>query len=64
MTDKESREARTVQPKQGIWRTYDGTDGLPIGGRCLLQDRRGYLWLGTMKGLCRYEVIISSPSRM
>jgi len=47
---------RIVQPRQGIWRTYDGTDGLPPGHYfCLLQDRQGYLWLGAEKGLCRYD---------
>jgi len=54
-------EVETVQPKQGIWRTYDATDGLPGGVSCLLQDRHGYLWLGTVvapdtgTGLCRYD---------
>lgn len=50
-----SSEVKNIQVKKGIWRTYDGTDGLPPTVRCLLQDRRGYLWLGTMKGLCRYD---------
>ncbi len=44
-----------AQPKQGIWRTYDVTDGLPGGVLCLLQDQKGYLWLGTRSGLCRYD---------
>lgn len=44
-----------IQPKQGIWRTYDATDGLPGGVWCLLQDRKGFLWLGTEVGLCRYD---------
>ncbi len=44
-----------VQPKQGIWRTYEVTDGLPGGVLCLLQDQKGYLWLGTRSGLCRYD---------
>ena len=50
-----SSEVKTIKAKKGIWRTYDGTDGLPPTVRCLLQDRRGYIWLGTMKGLCRYD---------
>ena len=37
-------DVETVMPKQGIWRTYDATDGLPGGVECLLQDREGYLW--------------------
>ena len=45
----------TVQPKQGVWRTYDVTDGLPGGVWCMLQDHQGYLWLGTPAGLCRYD---------
>jgi len=40
---------------RGIWRTYDITDGLPSGVLCLLQDRRGYLWIGTFAGLYRYD---------
>ncbi len=52
----DSDEIRNIQPRQGIWRTYDGTDGLPPGHyHCLLQDRQGYLWLGAEKGLCRYD---------
>jgi len=66
-----SLDIEIVQPKQvegseipqigGIWRTYDATDGLPGGVECLLQDRHGYLWLGTSvekdtgTGLCRYD---------
>ncbi len=42
----------TIQPKQGVWRTYDVTNGLPGGVRCVLQDHQGYLWLGTLAGLC------------
>ncbi len=39
----------------GTWRTYDVTDGLAAGCSCLLQDREGYLWLGTGVGLCRFD---------
>jgi ligand-binding sensor domain-containing protein len=57
-TGTNDREVRTIQPEQGIWRTYDGTDGLTFGRKnCLLQDRHGYLWLGTRNGLCRYDGI-------
>jgi hypothetical protein len=38
-------EVEIVKPRQGIWRTYDVTDGLPTGPQRALQDRRGYLWL-------------------
>ena len=59
-------ESKIIKAKQGIWRTYDATDGLPGGVECLLQDRQGYLWLGTSvesaavgtgigTGLCRYD---------
>lgn len=50
-----SSTVETVQPKQGTWQTYDATDGLPGGVWCLLQDRKGFLWLGTEVGLCRYD---------
>jgi DNA-binding NtrC family response regulator/ligand-binding sensor domain-containing protein len=51
-----SSEVKTIEVKNGIWRTYDATDGLPPGAYyCLLQDRQGYLWLGTRHGLCRYD---------
>jgi DNA-binding NtrC family response regulator/ligand-binding sensor domain-containing protein len=59
--DPTSSEAEIIQLKQGIWRTYDATDGLPGGVGCLLQDQHGYLWLGTSveartgTGLCRYD---------
>ena len=52
-----SHETRTIRTKRGIWRTYDGTDGLPAKLIRLLQDRQGYLWLGSMHGLCRYDGI-------
>jgi len=54
-TNSSNYEERMVQPKQGVWRTYDGADGLPAGENCLLQDRQGYLWLGSIHGLCRYD---------
>lgn len=50
-----------MEKEKGIWRTYDMTDGLPGGVHCLMQDRRGYLWLATTAGmsvatgLCRYD---------
>ncbi|MFC1717109.1 two-component regulator propeller domain-containing protein, partial [Candidatus Poribacteria bacterium] len=53
--DSVSSEVKTIKIKQGIWRTYDATDGLPGDPLCLLQDSRGYLWIGTRAGLCRYD---------
>ncbi|MBM3237919.1 response regulator [Candidatus Poribacteria bacterium] len=60
-TGATSGEIETIKVKKGIWRTYDATDGLPGGVWSLLQDRQGYLWLGTSvehdigTGLCRYD---------
>ena len=57
----DSGKVQIVHSKQGIWKTYDITDGLPSGVECLLQDREGYIWLGTGAGakagtgLCRYN---------
>ena len=48
-------ETKIIKMKQGIWRTYDATDGLPGQPNCLLQDSYGYLWIGTDAGLCRYD---------
>ena len=44
-------------PGRGHWRKYDVTDGLAgLDVRCLLQDREGYLWIGTHgSGLSRYD---------
>ena len=48
-------ETEIIPIKKGVWRTYDATDGLPGETHCLLQDRQGYLWIGTNVGLCRYD---------
>ncbi|MCH8292620.1 hypothetical protein IH992_16120 [Candidatus Poribacteria bacterium] len=50
-------DVEIIQPKQGVWRTYDITDELPAAGvACLHEDRHGYLWLGTVGGgLYRYD---------
>jgi len=48
-------ETKIIPIKKGVWRTYDATDGLPGETHCLLQDRQGYLWIGTNVGLCRYD---------
>ena len=54
-TNSSNYEDIIVQPKQGIWWTYDAADGLPMGVFFLLQDRQDYLWLGSMNGLYRYD---------
>jgi len=48
-------KTETVLPKYGVWRTYDASNGIPGGVWCLLQDRKGYLWVGTRIGLCHYD---------
>ena len=48
-------KVKSIKVKKGIWRTYDATDGLPGEPNRLLQDRRGYLWIATSAGLCRYD---------
>jgi len=61
--DLKSRMDKTIRPtgtktikiKKGVWHTYDATDGLPGEPNRLLQDRRGYLWIATSAGLCRYD---------
>lgn len=55
-------EIKTVHPKRGTWQAYDSTDGLPAGVICLLEDRQGYLWLGTEAGLCHYNGVELSPT--
>jgi len=48
-------EIEAIIREHGIWRSYDAVDGLSGGVQCLLQDRQGYLWLGTQAGLYRYS---------
>jgi ligand-binding sensor domain-containing protein len=50
-----TKDEKTIKIKKGVWRTYDATDGLPGEPYHLLQDRQGYLWIGTSTGLCRYD---------
>ena len=53
--DVKSDEVKNVKPKAGVFETYTVTDGLPAGVWALIQNRNGYLWLGTEAGLCRYD---------
>jgi signal transduction histidine kinase/ligand-binding sensor domain-containing protein len=47
---------RPAHAEQLPLRTYRGADGLPPGQvRSLLQDRMGYLWVGTGDGLGRFD---------
>ena len=54
-SDAAPSEVETVVPKRGVWQTYDVTDGLAGQVTCMRQDGRGYLWMGTYTGLCRYD---------
>ena len=39
-----------------ISRQYTMKDGLPSDGvNCVMQDSRGFIWMGTFSGLCRFE---------
>lgn len=42
--------------QQPIVRTYQRAEGLPHDQiRCWMQDARGFVWVGTADGLCRYD---------
>ena len=43
--------------RQGVWQSFDVTDGLPAPIiSSLLQDRQGHLWFGTWGGgICQYD---------
>ena len=42
--------------RQGAWQSLDVADGLPDGMvTAIFQDQDGYLWLGTIDGLSRYD---------
>ncbi len=48
--------ATTLSAQQYTFRQYGPSDGLTnLGVNCLLQDRTGYLWVGTDNGLFRYD---------
>ena len=43
-------------PGRGHWDTFDVTDGLGYGPvNAILQDRQGYLWVGTNGGVSRFD---------
>ena len=48
-----------TQSLQRIWQTQQGLPSAPI--RCIAQTRDGYLWLGTEKGLFRFDGMRFAP---
>lgn len=46
---------KPINERSGIWKTYDATNGLPGGILCMLQDKFGYLLLGTRVGVYRFD---------
>ena len=48
--------APLLQPQRQLFHQYGSSDGLSnLNVRCLLQDRTGYIWVGTDNGLFRYD---------
>jgi len=48
--------ASALSAQQYTFRQYGPSDGLTnLGVNCLLQDRTGFLWIGTDNGLFRYD---------
>ena len=43
----------TIQKGHRLLTTQDGLPGIEV--TCLLQDRKGYIWIGTKSGLARYD---------
>ncbi len=42
--------------RNGTWRNYDGTNGLPGPALAVGQDREGFIWVGTYgTGVSRYD---------
>jgi len=42
--------------RKGLWHTLDLADGLPDAAVVsILQDRQGFIWFGTKRGICRYD---------
>ena len=47
---------KTSKQARGLWRSYDGNNGLPGPAIAVAQDRADYLWLATFGvGICRYD---------
>ncbi len=45
-----------AQEKQILFSNLDNTNGLSHNRvHCILKDSRGFMWFGTMQGLCRYD---------
>src|SRR5450755_3679523 len=48
--------ATHLSAQRYTFRQYGSADGLSnLGVNCLLQDRAGYVWVGTDNGLFRYD---------
>ena len=42
--------------RKGFWKSFDEADGLiALDVHSIIQDRDGYLWFGTEKGVNRYD---------
>ncbi len=53
---KSSNHLTSSNNGTGHWRTYTAEDGLAHGNvNALLQDRAGYLWIGTRGGVSRFD---------
>ena len=54
------RETRPiVEPLQGGWHSLTSAEGLGSGAiQAMLQDKEGYLWIGTDSGLSRYDGVV------
>ena len=45
-----------AQHEESLSRIYSMKDGLPDEGvNCVMQDSRGFIWLGTYSGICRFD---------
>ena len=44
-----------IREKIGCWEPFGDIDGLEYSCRCLLEDRTGNIWIGTLSGLSRYD---------
>jgi ligand-binding sensor domain-containing protein len=46
----------SMQPQHYTFHSYGQSDGLKdLGLRCMVNDRRGFLWIGTEDGLIRFD---------